>query len=131
MSDSLKGLRVQATIQSRIFTPEELSQLGRNARQASKDMFELVREKAHNQMRDYIEWVADQYVAAGGNKDDLLLNIRLAENTDVSYSYIFLVDKRRARQVGEARLEWVHDGLRVITESIYGQKPQEGVHAHS
>lgn len=123
MSDSLKGVKANMTF--RPYTHEEFAKHNKAVTTASFDMFLKIREEAHRQLREHIEWVADQYVAAGGIKDDLMLIARVADDTDVSYSYILLINKRHATLVGEARLEWVHDELNVSLKSDYGTKPRE------
>lgn len=120
MSDSLKGVKAQLTV--RRLTFEEMVQRSAAITQATNDLYAKVREEAMRQMTAHIEWVAGRAVSFGYKRDDLQL---IARNADVSYSYILLIDKRDAKLLGEAHLNWVHDELQISLKSVYGTAPEE------
>lgn len=115
MSDSSK-------FSCRILSVEEMVQRSAAIAAATNELYAKVREEAVNQMRAHIEWVAECAVTFGYHRDDLQL---IARNADVSYSYILLIDKRDAKLLGEAHLNWVHDELQISLTSIFGTQPKD------
>lgn len=120
MNNMLKGVKVSISVPMRLPSRDALNAelCGTVASQTSQEEIEI---EALRQMREHTEWVVEQALAAGIDKDDLMF---ISNRSVPSVSYMLIINKRQATLVSEAFLNWHRDDLYITLKSAFGNKPQ-------